>query len=365
MPWTRHVRAGRDLLRRAFEAANKIGDLTFAAYCVQPPEHEPSRGGRSARRGATRSRAWPRVCAEGAVRPRHRHHRHAARADPDAPRLDADIRLPSTMSSSTSFGFERRFARQPGSGACRVLVLDPQAAGALLCRRLRGGPRGLVEGATAAVDVAVTFRRRRNITSTARCPAPPPATPRRPTSGSSISRLWPRTTGSSRSGRRIARRISRTAPRWSAPRSPASRAASSTPMRLYEQAIRSARANGFIHNEALANELAARFYAARGFEQIAHALSAERPLLLSALGRRRQGAATRRDVSAPQGGRASARSDEHDRGAGRTPRPRDRDQGVAGRLGRDRPGEADRHAHAHGDRAGGRRARSVDSSARG
>jgi PAS domain S-box-containing protein len=41
-------------------------------------------------------------------------------------------------------------------------------------------------------------------------------------------------------------------------------------MELYEQAIRSARANGFVHNEALAYELAARFYAARGFEQIAH-----------------------------------------------------------------------------------------------
>jgi PAS domain S-box-containing protein len=39
--------------------------------------------------------------------------------------------------------------------------------------------------------------------------------------------------------------------------------------RLYEQAIRSARANGFIHNEAIANELASRFYAARGFEKIA------------------------------------------------------------------------------------------------
>jgi PAS domain S-box-containing protein len=39
--------------------------------------------------------------------------------------------------------------------------------------------------------------------------------------------------------------------------------------RLYEQAIRSAHANGFIHNEALANELASRFYAARGFEKIA------------------------------------------------------------------------------------------------
>ena len=32
MPWTKHVKTGRDLLRRAFEAANKIGDLTFAAY---------------------------------------------------------------------------------------------------------------------------------------------------------------------------------------------------------------------------------------------------------------------------------------------------------------------------------------------
>jgi PAS domain S-box-containing protein len=40
---------------------------------------------------------------------------------------------------------------------------------------------------------------------------------------------------------------------------------------LYEQAIRSAHTNGFIHNEALANELAAGFYAARGFKKIAHA----------------------------------------------------------------------------------------------
>ena len=42
-------------------------------------------------------------------------------------------------------------------------------------------------------------------------------------------------------------------------------------MDLYEQAIRSARANGFVHNEALANELAARFYAARGIEKVANA----------------------------------------------------------------------------------------------
>jgi predicted ATPase len=40
--------------------------------------------------------------------------------------------------------------------------------------------------------------------------------------------------------------------------------------RLYEQATRLAHEHGFIQNEAIANELAARFYAARGFEVIAH-----------------------------------------------------------------------------------------------
>ena len=38
--------------------------------------------------------------------------------------------------------------------------------------------------------------------------------------------------------------------------------------RLYEEAIRSARENGFLHNEAIACEVAAHFYAARGFDEI-------------------------------------------------------------------------------------------------
>jgi PAS domain S-box-containing protein len=42
-------------------------------------------------------------------------------------------------------------------------------------------------------------------------------------------------------------------------------------MRLYEQAIRSARDNGFVQNEGLAHEVAARFYLARGVETIANA----------------------------------------------------------------------------------------------
>jgi PAS domain S-box-containing protein len=42
-------------------------------------------------------------------------------------------------------------------------------------------------------------------------------------------------------------------------------------MRLYEQAIQSAREHGFVQNEGLAHELAARFFTARGFDTIAHA----------------------------------------------------------------------------------------------
>ena len=33
MPWAKHALGGRDLVRRAFDAAYRIGDLTFASYC--------------------------------------------------------------------------------------------------------------------------------------------------------------------------------------------------------------------------------------------------------------------------------------------------------------------------------------------
>jgi len=43
-------------------------------------------------------------------------------------------------------------------------------------------------------------------------------------------------------------------------------------MRLYEQAIRTSRESGFVHNEALACELAARFYASRGLDEVSDGL---------------------------------------------------------------------------------------------
>ena len=76
--------------------------------------------------------------------------------------------------------------------------------------------------------------------------------------------------------------------------------------RLYAQSIRAARANGFVHNEALANELASRFYATRSLEDIAemHLLKARDGYLRwGADGKARQLAAShshlRSEVPAP------------------------------------------------------------------
>jgi len=56
--------------------------------------------------------------------------------------------------------------------------------------------------------------------------------------------------------------------------------------RLFEQAIRSAQANGFVNNEALANELARVSMRPRGFEKIARAYL-QTPGIATPLGSRR------------------------------------------------------------------------------
>ena len=164
---------------------------------------------------------------------------------------------------------ERRLASNPDLAPAESGVLDPQAAGALHGRRLCVGYRGLIKGAKAGLGHGKRLRKRRSITSTERFPERHSTTPRCPTSGSSIWTLWPH--------------HHRQLEIWAVncPENFENRAAlvSAEIARiegrildaehLYEQAIRSARANGFVHNEAVANELAGRFYAARGFEQIA------------------------------------------------------------------------------------------------
>ena len=67
-------------------------------------------------------------------------------------------------------------------------------------------------------------------------------------------------------------------------------------MRLYEEAIRAARENGFVQNEGLANELAAQFYLKRGIEKVARSYLRDARYCLSALGRTGQGKTARRTL---------------------------------------------------------------------
>ena len=105
----------------------------------------------------------------------------------------------------------------------------------------------------------------------ARFPTRQPGMPHLPTRDSSISRLWRLTIGSSKYGRRIARRISKAARLSRARRSHESKAAS--PMPCAFTSGRSARHERTVSSTSRASptKLQRRFYLARGFEKIAHA----------------------------------------------------------------------------------------------
>ena len=77
---------------------------------------------------------------KAAVRSCRRPHHRAARARPDAARPDADLRLLQRCAVRRA-AVRAASGRGPGSGVCRLLVLDPQAAGTLPRRRPRCRPR--------------------------------------------------------------------------------------------------------------------------------------------------------------------------------------------------------------------------------
>ena len=269
MPWTRHVRAGRDLVRRAFEAANKIGDLTFAAYCCTHLNTNLLAAGDpldEVQREAERGLAFAQKMRFGFA----------------IDSIAAQLGLIRTLRGSTpNFGcfddeqfdelrMERRFSSNPDLALpegwywirklqARFFAGDYAAAleASTRAQRLLWTSPSMFETAeyhfygalsqAASCESAAAGQRRQHVDAlvahhrqleiwAANCPEN--FENRATLVGAEIARI---------EGRAL------------------------DAMDLYEQAIRSARANGFVHNEALANELAARFYAARGFEKIAHA----------------------------------------------------------------------------------------------
>ncbi len=268
MPWTKHVRAGRDLLRRAFEAANKIGDLCFATYnCINlntnlltagdpltEVQHEAEHGLEFARK---------------------------ARFGLAIDLISVQLGLIRTLCGMTpKFGsfndqqfdeiqFERHLASDPARAQreccywirklqARFLAGDYESAldASSRAQRLLWSVPANLEAAeyhfysalalAACCDSARPDRQRQHLEALAahhrqletwaeNCPENFES--RAALVGAEIARI---------EGREF------------------------EAMHLYEQTIRSARENGFAHVEGVANEVAARFYMARGFEKIAY-----------------------------------------------------------------------------------------------
>jgi len=268
-PWTRHVRAGRDLVRRAFEAANQIGDLTFAAYCCTHLNTNLLAAGDpldEVQDEAERGLAFAQKMRFGFA----------------IDSIAGQLGLIRTLRGSTpNFGcfddeqfdelrMERRFSSNPDlalpEGWYWIRKLQARFFAGDYAAALDASSRAqqllwtspsmfetaeyhfyaalsqaaACESATASqrlqhVEALVAHHRQLEIWAE-NCPDN--FENRAALVGAEIARI---------EGREL------------------------DAEHLYELAIHSAHANGFVHNEALANELAARFYAARGFDKIAHA----------------------------------------------------------------------------------------------
>ena len=129
------MRTGIDLLRRAYDAANKIGDLAYANYA------NTTLNSHLLVAGAPLSQAQGEAECSLAFA-------QQARFSSDIDVIIPQLALIRTLRGLTSFGWESVFA------IARVLVLDPQNAGALLCGGLPRRPGRFNKGATAALDLA-------------------------------------------------------------------------------------------------------------------------------------------------------------------------------------------------------------------
>jgi PAS domain S-box-containing protein len=267
IPWTQPIRTGRPLVRRAFEAANKLGDLTFAAYsrdnlitnllATSDPLGD-------VQREAEAGLDFARQARFGLV----------------IDRITTQIRLIRTLRGLTpefaSFNdtefdegrFEQHLKEEPhlAIAACWHWIRKLQA------RFLGGAYTSAIAAAANAERLLWTspsffelaeYHLYAALTRAALC------------DGASAAERTKHLENLAAHHRQLHE--------WAenCPENFANRAAlvaaeiarlegrEFDAEQLYEQAIRSARANGFVQNEALANEIAARFYAVHGFEKIA------------------------------------------------------------------------------------------------
>ena len=268
MPWTKHVRAGRDLVHRAFEAANKIGDLSFAAYsCINLNTNLLAAGDPlvEVQREAENGLEFARKARFGFA----------------IDVITAQLGLIRILCGMTpKFGsfddgqfdelrFERHLANDPAAQPeCFYWIRKLQA------RFFAGDYESAIDASLRAQRLLWTapsnfemaeYHLYGALSRAASCDSAFPDRYRQHfealTAHHRQLEVWAENCPENFGNRAalVAAEIARLEGR------------DFEAMRLYEEAIRLAHTNGFVHNEALANELAARFYVARGFEKIAYA----------------------------------------------------------------------------------------------
>jgi PAS domain S-box-containing protein len=271
--WTRHWRMARELIRQGFDAANTIGDVTWASYSWHNLVGNLLAAGDSlpeAQREAERGLAFGRKLSFGIV----------------IDNIATQLALIRTLRGSTAtFGcfngpefdeaqIERRFSSDPGSAfsagwywirklQARFLAGHySEAVDAWLnAQPLNWTAECFLEEAeacfygalshAASCDAALPVQYQEHVEALAGCHrqlvewaqnCPENFENRAALVGAEIARLEGRVLEAEQ---------------------------------LYEQAIGSAHSNGFVNNEAIAYELAARFYAARGLQKFADAYLVE------------------------------------------------------------------------------------------
>ncbi|MDB5923730.1 MAG: hypothetical protein JWN13_2666, partial [Betaproteobacteria bacterium] len=269
MPWTRHVRTGRDLVRRAFDIANKAGDLTFAAYSCNNLNTNLLAAGDAlagAQREAERGLEFAQKARFGLV----------------IEIITAQLQLIRTLRGLTpTFGSfdceqqfdERRFEDHLASSRNLALPECWYWIRKLQARVLAGDYRSAVDAALKAQPLLWTSPSffetaeyefygglaRAGFCDSIRSEEQPQHRTALAVHHEQL-QIWaahcPENFESRAAlvGAEIARIDGRIV----------------DAEQLYEQAIRSAHEHGFVQNEGLAYESAARFYAARGFDDIAH-----------------------------------------------------------------------------------------------
>jgi PAS domain S-box-containing protein len=267
LPWTKHVRAGRDLVRRAFEAANKTGDLTYAAFCGNQLTTNLLAAGDSlddAQREAENGLAFAQKARFGSV----------------IDRMTAQLSLIRTLRGLTptfgsfdddqfdELGIERHFSENPhlAVAECWYWVRKLQA------RYFAGHYASAVDASLRAQRLLWTSTSHFEIAEfcfygalshAASCDSAPSGQRQQHLEALAAHytqlEIWAANSPENFENRAalVDAEIARIEGR------------DRDAMRRYEQAIHSARANGFVQNEALANEVAARFYAGHGLEQVA------------------------------------------------------------------------------------------------